>query len=259
MVDYSGCYTASPMDPARVDIVLVRPSRAANVAAACRAMKNMGLRTLKLVEPPVGLDRSAARALAYGAWDVLDGAMVSKSLRDAVAESTLVAGTSGRTEEQAWSPRRFAAEAGERAASGRVSVVFGPEASGLTTDELALCHLRIHIPAAAEQPSLNLAQAVLIVAYEIALSAAAVHDTAGPEVPRPATSGELETALDELREALLAVGYLNPANPDALLAELRGLVARAQPTPREVSLVRGIARQVGWAGGRIARGPGGSG
>src|SRR5262245_27675676 len=169
MVDYSGTLRP-PMDPARVDIVLVRPSRPANVAAACRAMKNMGLRSLRLVEPPPGLDRPEARALAYGAWDVLDAALVFADLRGAVADAGLVAGTSGRTGAPAFEPREFAAEAATRAASGRVAVVFGPEASGLTNDELARCHLVIHIPTDVAQSSLNLAQAVLIVAYEIRLA-----------------------------------------------------------------------------------------
>src|SRR5258708_19317639 len=80
------------MDLERVDVVLVRPARAANVAAACRALKNMGLRSLALVGPPAGLDQPEARALAYGAWDVLDAAVPRASLREAVAAGPLVAG-----------------------------------------------------------------------------------------------------------------------------------------------------------------------
>jgi TrmH family RNA methyltransferase len=246
------------MDPARVDIVLVRPWRPANVAAACRAMKNMGLRSLRLVEPPAGLDRPEARALAYGAWDVLDAASVFANLRGAVADASLVAGTSGRKDARALEPRAFAADAATRADHGRVAVVFGPESSGLTNDELAHCHLLIHIPTDVAQPSLNLAQAVLIVAYELHLAAL---EPAAParEEPLAATAGEVEAALDDLREALLTVGYLNPANPNAILPELRALIARSRPTPRDVTLLRGIARQVAWAGRRIARDPGSTG
>src|SRR5262245_47030534 len=255
MVDYSGTLRA-PMDPARVDIVLVRPSRPANVAAACRAMKNMGLRSLRLVGPPAGLDHPEARALAYGAWDVLDAASVFADLRGAVADAALVAGTSGRTGALALGPRAFAADAAVRTGQGRVAVVFGPEASGLTNDELAHCHLLIHIPTDVAQPSLNLAQAVLVVAYEIHLSVLEPAARAAPEEPVAATAGEVEAALDDLREALLEIGYLNPANPNAILSELRALVARSRPTPRDVTLLRGIARQVAWAGRRIARDPG---
>jgi TrmH family RNA methyltransferase len=236
------------MDPSRVDVVLVRAARPVNVAAACRAMKNMGIGRLRLVDPPAGLDRPEVRGVAYGAWDVLDGASVHPTLREAVAASTFVAGTTGRADPSAWTPRQLAEDGGLRAGAGRVSLVFGPEASGLRTDELELCPVRVHIPADAAQPSLNLAQAVLLLAYEIRLSASPAGE---PEEPR-ASAGELESALDDLRAALLEVGFLNPANPEAILAELRALAARARPTPREVTLLRGLARQIGWAG-RIAR------
>lgn len=232
------------------DVVLVRPTRPANVAAACRAMKNMGLTSLRLVCPPEGLRDPQARALAYGAWDVLDQAAMHPSLASAVADATLVVMTSGRENVRALTPRRLAKEAPQLARGGRVALVFGPEATGLSLEELALGHVSVRIPSAPEQPSLNLAQAVLLVAYELFLAREGAARVAHGE--QPATAGELEAALADLREALLAVGYLNPANPGAILAELRGLFVRAAPTQREVSLLRGIARQVGWAARRIA-------
>ena len=248
------------MDLGRVDVVLVRPARPANVAAACRALKNMGLGSLALVGAPEGLDAPEARALAYGAWDLLDGAARKPTLRDAVAEATLVAGTTGRARPHAWTPRRLAAEAATRSGGGRLAIVFGPEASGLTDTELAQCHVRVHIPADPAHPSLNLAQAVLVIAYELrlaAVDAAAAEEALAARDPPAATAGELEAALDDLRRALLAVGYLSAANPDAVLSEWRSLIARAGPTAREVSLLRGLARQVQWAGDRIARPEGG--
>lgn len=244
------------MDPAQVDVVLVSPERPANVAAACRAMKNMGLGRLVLVEPPAGLDRHEARSLAYGAWDVLDNARTAARLAEAVAGCTLVVGTSGRPGPDDWTPRRLALEGAARAEGGRVALVFGPEARGLRNAELARCHLRVRIPAHESQPSLNLAQAVLIVAYEIFLSGRG-------QVERPAdsraTAGELERALEALRVGLLGIGFLNPQSPDGMLAEMRGLLARAGPTPREVALLLGIARQVRWAATEIARARGSSG
>ena len=241
-----------------MDVVLVRPSRAANVAAACRALKNMGLRSLAIVGRDPGLGDAAARALAYGAWDVLDGIRYCGALREAVAGNTFVAGTSGRPGEDAWAPREFAAAAAARAGEGRTAVVFGPEADGLRTDELALCHLRVHIPTDPAQHSLNLAQAVLLVAYELRL-AALEPAPARDDAEAPATMADVEGALDQLRAALLAVGYLNPANPDAILAELRRLLTRRAVTAREATLLRGIARQVLWSARRVAprRGPGG--
>jgi tRNA (cytidine32/uridine32-2'-O)-methyltransferase len=235
----------------RVDIVLVRPARPANVAAACRAMKNMGLRRLRLVEPPAGLDAPEARALAYGAWDVLDAASVDASLRDAVSESTLVVGTSGRPTAESWTPRDFAASAEAQASGARVSIVFGPEASGLRNDELGLCHARVHVPTATDHSSLNLAQAVLILAYEVFLAASPERPAAAPEPG--ATAGEIEAALDAVGEGLLGIGFLNEDNPGAILAEARRWIARSAPTRREVTLLRGVGRQVTWAAREIAR------
>ena len=251
------------LDPSSVDIVLVRPVRAANVAMACRAMKAMGLGRLCLVGATVDVAAPEARALAYGAWDVLDGARRLASLAEAVRSSVLVAGTSGRVfEGEVFSPRRLAEEGGERSGAGRTSIVFGPESSGLSRDELALCHLTVHIPTHEDQPSLNLAQAVLVVAYE--LRVAGSPRPASPPAPHSeaealATAGELEDALADFRGAALGIGYLNPQSPDGLLAEWRRLFARASPTRREVTLLRGLARQMAFAAGSIARPPRGAG
>ncbi len=241
------------MDPSRVDVVLVRPARPANVAAACRAMKNMGLGRLRIVGPPPGLADPEVRSLAYGAWDLLDAARPAASLLEAVGDATLVAGTSGRSLPDAWSPRRLAREAEGRARGGHISLVFGPEGSGLTNEELDLCHLRVHIPTSAEHSSLNLAQAVLVLAYEFHVSVPTGRPSDGPPA---AAAAELEQAVQDLRAGLLEVGYLNPANPDDVLAELRRLLARAGPTPREVTLLRGLARQIGWAGRKARERPG---
>jgi tRNA C32,U32 (ribose-2'-O)-methylase TrmJ len=112
------------VDLTRVEIVLVRPRRAANVAAACRAMKNMGLQTLWLVAPGPGLEDPEARSLAYGAWDVLDGARRASSLLEAVSGSVVVAGTTGREVPGAWT-RGFAGGAKPRSERA-LSLVFGP-------------------------------------------------------------------------------------------------------------------------------------
>jgi TrmH family RNA methyltransferase len=236
------------VDLSAVDVVLVRPARAANVAAACRALKNMGLRSLVLVEPPGGLEAPDVRALAYGAWDVLDGARAVATLAEAVRDCTVVAGTSSREGPEQVSPRALAEEMAGRAGAGRVAVVFGPERTGLTREELQRCHLHVRIPSDAAQPSLNLAQAVLLVAYELRLSALRGQPEAGP-AGETAASAALEGALAHVREALLAIGYLNPQNPDEAMAELRRFLARARVTPRELTLLRGVARQALWAAG----------
>jgi TrmH family RNA methyltransferase len=245
------------MNLASVEVVLVRPARAANVAAACRAMKNMGLSQLRLVEAACDLTAPEARNLAYGAWDVLDSASRHDDLLGAVRESTLVVGTSGRVEAGDWTARALSARAAEWAAGGRISLVFGPEASGLRTDELRLCHRRVRVPTDPLHPSLNLAQAVLLLAYELRLAAAL--PAAAEARPDTASAGAVEEALQELREGLLGIGYLREQNPDKVLAELRQLVVRARPSVREVTLLRGVARQLRFAGTAIARRSGPSG
>jgi tRNA/rRNA methyltransferase len=239
------------MKPAECDVVLVRPLRPGNVGAACRAMKNMGFPNLILVGPAAGAREEEAHVHAWQAWDVLERARQTESLAEAVHAHTLVVGTSGKAGEGAWSPRRLAQEGPRRAGGGRVALVFGPESAGLTREELARCHLVVKIPTDSAQPSLNLAQAVVIVAYEIFLSAG---DKGGdsPRNPR-AGAGEIEEALAALGLALQGIGYLNRESPNEILGELRHLLVRAEATPRDVTLLRGMARQILWAAGEIAR------
>jgi TrmH family RNA methyltransferase len=231
-----------------VDFVLVRPRRPGNVAAASRALKNMGFRSLWLVGQEGGAPwQEEARALAYGAWDVLDSARQVEELMAALRGATHVVGTTGRGSIEAQTPRQLAALASRGTLGSRVALVFGPETGGLTNSELAICHTLVHIPTDGAHSSLNLAQAVLVLAYELHLL---LHPPEMPvrergDVP-VATAGAVEDALDDLRGSLLAIGYLNPQNPEQILAELRALLVRARPTARELSLVRGLARQMCW-------------
>jgi TrmH family RNA methyltransferase len=241
--------------PERVEFVLVRPVRGANVAAASRALKNMGYRRLCLVS--AAALEPQQRALAYGAWDVLDAARRVATLEEAVASATLVAATSARPGPEHWTPRRLAEQSVARAGGGCLAIVFGPESHGLTRRELELCHLQVTIPSHADHPSLNLAQAVLVLAYELRLAGLAPAAREAREA-RAADAATLERTLGELRGALLGIGYLNRQRPERVLAELRRLLARAGPTPREIALLRGLARQIAWAAGRIAE-RGGSG
>jgi tRNA/rRNA methyltransferase len=233
-------------------VVLVRPRRAANVAAACRAMKNMGVKRLTLVDPPPGLDDPAERALAYGAWDVLDGAGTAPDLPAAVADATVVVATSAHRGAETCSPREMATDPallrGER-----VALVFGPEDSGLRRDELALAHVCVRIPSHASQPSLNLAQAVLVVCYELFIASVSPSSAAAPVPPRSVSAGEIEACIDHLREAWFAIGFLNPQAPDDLMGELRALFWRARLTRREITLLRGVARQTLWKAGQASR------
>jgi tRNA/rRNA methyltransferase len=230
--------------------VLVRPARAANVGAAARALKNFGWSDLRVVGAPDalpgGADHAEARALAWNAADVLEGARSVASLEEAVADLHLTAAATARVDHggETLEPRAFGAEASALGGGARVGVVFGPETHGLSNEELDLCRVRLRIPSRGPQPSLNLAQSVVIVAYEAALAARA------PEAGSPveaATEGEMQRAAEAARRLLLRAGYLNPQAPEHLLGELRRLLARARPTGREVTLLLGLVAQLDWA------------
>lgn len=246
------------------EFVLVRPSRAVNVASACRALKNMGFSSLRVVGALPEAELREARGAAYAAWDVLDGSKVFADLESALADCALAFGASGKApwaggtddrpaqEDPAWSPRRLARFAIQLPAGTRLALVFGPEQRGLSHEELRLCQHVVRIPSDAAQASLNLAQAVLVIAYELFVAA---QEERGPRgaASRPwSERAALEHTLAHWREALQEIGYLKEPQPGRLLAELRRLLTRAQPSPRELELLRGIARQAAWAG-RVAR------
>ena len=231
--------------------VLVRPAKAANVGAAARALKNFGWSDLRLVGTraalPGGEDFAEAAALAWNAVDVLEAARVFDTLAEAVADLHLSAAATARRAPRVESlePRAFAAEALALGGGARVGVVFGPEAHGLANEELDLCRLRLRIPSFGEQPSLNLAQAVVILSHEMCL---AVRDPAPTGEPEAATEGEVQRLVDVARDLLLRAGYLNPQQPEHVLGELRRLLGRCRPTSREVSLLLGLCAQLDWAG-----------
>lgn len=225
-----------------MDVVLVRPARSDNVGGACRALKNMGFGAPILVAP-TGLDRALAARVAWGAEDLVAGAREVESLDQAVADVQFVAATSGRAAES-WTPRQLAAHLASR--GGRAALVFGPEADGLGKGERRRADVVVRIPTAEEQSSLNLAQAVLLLTWELRLALADA--PLRPAAVAAASPGDVQAALGELGAALAAIGYVDPARPGPVLAELRHLLARAEPSAREIVLLRGLARQMRWAG-----------
>lgn len=247
----------------RILVVLHHPSSAENVGAAARVMKNFGLSRLLLVAPPSwsNLPRSGrgatgredvmerARKLARRAGDLLDHAEVHPDVRSALAEATWVCGTTSRRVEgrERLEPRRLAAEAVRRAAAGPVAVLFGEERRGLSDEELTLCQALCTVPTSPDYDSMNLAQAVAVVAYEMAL-AAGDGLLQAPAGDGPARHATVETLWERLGALLGATGYLNPQNPEPILAEWRRLLARAEPTQREVELllagVRSLERRL---------------
>ncbi|HEY8208340.1 MAG TPA: RNA methyltransferase [Myxococcaceae bacterium] len=190
--------------------VLLRPRNAGNLGAAARALKNFGLSDWAWVSPSPALEEAEARKLAVHAEELLDAAARRPSLAEAVADCAWVVGTSSRAVpgRRRLSPRDAAEEAFRRASSGTVAVVFGDERSGLTNAEVQRCHALSSVPTDGAQPSLNLAQAVLLYAYEVRL--AALSAAPPPRAPRaqPASDAELERVRLALSSLLERGGFL---------------------------------------------------
>ena len=225
----------------RIAVVLSRTSHPGNIGAAARAMKTMGLADLVLVAPR-HFPHLEATALAAGAADVLERARVVPTLAAALADCTLAIGFSARGRDLShpvgdW--RACAPEAIAAAAQGRVALVFGNETSGLSNDELLACQRLASIPANPQYSSLNLAAAVQVACYEIALAASAFRVPARP--PRTlATGAELEALHARLNKLLVASGYLDPAEPGRLDERMRRLAARLNLESEEVAILHGM-------------------
>src|SRR6476646_888 len=230
-------------DPTR--FVLVGTSHAGNVGAAARAIKVMGFSELVLVAPRWAdvLQRDEAIAMASGATDVLEGARVVATLGDALDGVTWVGATAMTPRD--FGPPTFAPRAvfGELAAGGRtVAFVFGSERFGLSNDDLYTCHACLSIPTDPRYGSLNLAQAVQLLAYDWRQA------LGGYPVEARADAGVLDDAVAvrglvaHWQQALTAIGFLDPAAPRKLVSRLHRLANRAALTVEEVQILRGIAR-----------------
>lgn len=224
--------------------VLVRPHYAGNVGAAARVSANLGVTRLVLVDPICDLEDEAFVQMAMGAETVLAIEVVG-DLEAALAGSDLaVATTSGRDRD----PRGLLTPAQVRdravkAGTERLAVVFGPERSGLTREELHRCALLCTIPSNPDFPVFNLAQAVAV------LVAALADDDfqrppPGDRLDLPAPPADYEAAMEQLQEVLVATGFLDPVNPARTMLQVRRLIGRAVPTRRDIAVLRGLASHI---------------
>jgi tRNA/rRNA methyltransferase len=225
----------------RVRVVLVRPENPANVGACARVVRNAGLEGLDLVAPGDWRTVDCWRS-AWGAHEVLEQARVFADLPSALAEAVLAIALSGRRPASgpAADVRDAVSRIGDLAREDRAALVFGPETSGLTNDEAAMCGLCARIPSHPAQPSYNLSHAAAIAAYE---TLRASRRREGPASPW-ATHAEKERALGLLREGLVAVGALPAARSDSHFREWRALVHRVDLTSKDVRLLQHLARKL---------------
>ena len=233
---------------AAVRVVLVRPETPANIGAVARVLRNTGLAGLDLVAPGDWRTVECWRT-AWGAHDLLEGARVFEDLKEALRDASFVAALSGRRDSgpPVLDVRDMAAEVATLESGERSALVFGPENTGLTDGEMALCGRRVRIPSHPDQPSLNLSHAVMVTAYEVFRAGRRTAPAA-----RRAIHEEKQRLMDLLREGLLAVEALPAPVPDAFFQEWQGIFTRADLTPREVRLLEHMARKMVKAGRRAA-------
>ncbi|MEJ2534648.1 MAG: TrmJ/YjtD family RNA methyltransferase [Gammaproteobacteria bacterium] len=226
----------------RVRVVLIHTTHPGNIGAAARAMKVMGLGRLHLVAPKI-FPHADATARASGAADLLHHAKVHETLDEALEGCSLVLGTSARLRSLSMPQLNVRTAAGKALAesAGDVAVLFGREAYGLTNEEIQRCHYLVHIDTNPEFGSLNLAQAVQVLAYDLRMKAL---DDAERELPpsdwQPVDAAEMERFYEHLEQTLLDVGFLNPRQPKRLMMRLRRLFNRARPDRNEMNILRGI-------------------
>jgi tRNA/rRNA methyltransferase len=237
----------------RCRVILVGTQVAANLGSAARVMRNFGASDLVLVAPQADrLHENARQTATYHAADLLERCRVVDTLDEALADCVLAAGTSARTgglfrRQVVAGPDEVAARLVEAMAAGPTALVFGPEPSGLTDEDVQCCRYLIHIPADESYPALNLAQAVAVCLYEV--RRAWLRSPAAP-VPEVAPLADQERMFAQLQDALTRVGYLRGVRGEALMHALRHLVGRALPSPMEVRLLQGLARQLRWVAER---------
>jgi tRNA/rRNA methyltransferase len=234
----------------RLRFVLVQTSRAGNVGSVARAMKTMGFSDLVLVAPRCGdpLQDAEAVAFASGAIDVLQGARTVATVAEALEGCNFAAAVSARLREfspPVWSPREFSGHVADQAEL-RPALILGNERFGLPNEIVEGCNVLINIPANPAYSSLNLSQAAQVLAYECRLAAQGENRTqTGVGFHGEAASlAQIDGMYAHLEQALVDIGFLDPANPKKLMPRLKRLFARTGLETEEVNILRGIARQM---------------
>jgi len=231
----------------RIAVVLYEPQDPINIAATVRAMKNMGVATLRLVRP-VKYDPVRLEGIAHDTWDIINTIEQYPDFDSAVADCVRLVGFTARRRKAKWKiidPRTAAEEALGYVEHGRVALVFGREDSGLPNEVLDRVHAAVNIPTTTHA-SLNLAQAVLISLYELHLAAGdATRTLRGPRKEAPPPTADLfERYFDELHNSLEAIQFFKTRFPEHIMRSLRAIVFRANVDDRELSLLRAMSLEV---------------
>jgi len=228
-----------------IRIIMVRPRGSGNIGSVARAMKNVGAKELAIV----GSARTQsfwARAMAVHGRDILSEAKCYETIRAAIADCTLVVGTTCRAglyRSHSQTPRQAAPALASAAKTGKAALLFGPEDHGLSNKDLEHCQQLITIPTHPDYQSLNVAQAVVICLYEIYLAALAPAQIEGLE---RAKAEDIERLFDIMRNSLLKIGFLDSENPEHMLLAFRRIFGRNGLEAKDVRILTGMFRQIEW-------------
>jgi len=230
-----------------VAIVLHRTRHPENIGAAARAICNMGIGQLVVVDPQNCDLTKICRLATHASLNVVEQMEVCDTLEEALADFNFVVGTTARLGGQrkvVSSPAKLGPKLFSISQGNRIAILFGPEDRGLTNVDIRFCDILVNIPTA-EFSSLNLAQAVMIMCYELFSFSCG---KPGEFAPRLANRYELEAMYEQLKDVLTRVSFINPDNPDYFMNNLRHFFSRMQLRAKEVRIVRGICRQIIWYG-----------
>ena len=223
-----------------VRVVLSHTTHPGNIGAAARAMKTMGLKHLYLINPSHFPDAQAV-AMAAGADDVLQSSVLCNTIDEALQDVVLTVGMTARVRDisnEVSSPREAMPRVLQQAATHPVALLFGTEMSGLTNEEASRAQLLVNIPASPDFSSLNLASAVQVIAYELAVAAEVFQPV--EQTLQPASHEQVEGLMVHLEKTLFEIGFFTTQNPQRMMQRLRRLYARARLESDEINILRGI-------------------
>ncbi len=240
----------------RCRVVLVGTQIAANLGSVARLVRNFGAGELVLVAPEANrLDQSARQTATHHADDLLESCRVVDTLDEAIADCLVVAGTSARIgglyrRQTVGPPEEISPRLVEAMPNGPVALVFGPERTGLSNEDVLRCGYSIHIPSVEQYPALNLSQAVAVCLYDLRRAWLSRQSDAPGRQEEPADHELQARMFAQLQSGLEQIRYLRGVRGEALMHALRHLIARAGPSAMETRLLLGLARQLHWVAER---------
>ena len=235
-----------------ISIVLHQPRHPENIGAAARAMCNMGVKHLLVVDPKNFDLVKVLKMATHAASTIVKQIEIFEDIKEALSRFNYIVGTTarmGKHRQVISTPSKLTEKLIPISNQNRIAIVFGPEDKGLSSKDIRYCHGLVNIPTD-EFSSLNLAQAVMVICYELFRSTRKENKEF---IPRLATRHELEGMYAQLKDILVRISFINPENPDYWMNNLRYFFTRMGLRAREVSIIRGICRQIDWYGKKCYR------